>query len=98
MSVLTDEWNVVLYCILVATALTGCMTTYEVVKQTPEGDVRVKVSSFREFEQPQIHYSRVGDDVVFDFGAESATTAVSPIEQAIADGIKAGAVVLNPGK
>ena len=55
--------------------LGGCMTTYEVTKQTPEGDVRVVVKSFREFEQPQIHYSRQGQDVTFDFGAESATTS-----------------------
>jgi hypothetical protein len=77
-------------------ALTACMTTYEVVKQTPEGDVRVLVKSFREFEQPQIHYSRQGNDVTFDFGAESATTASSPVEEAFGEAIKAGAVVLRP--
>jgi hypothetical protein len=81
---------------LVVLLLTGCMTTYEVVKQTPEGDVRVLVKSFREFEQPQIHYSRQGQDVTFDFGAESATTASSPVEEAFGEAIKAGAVVLRP--
>lgn len=75
---------------------TGCMTTYEISKETPEGTIVVSVRSFREFEQPKVHYKRSEDSVTFDFNAESATTGVSPVEQAFADGIRAGAIVLNP--
>lgn len=64
--------------------LSGCMTTYEIHRH-PDGSVDVLVRSFREFEQPQVHYQRgPGDAAVFDFGAESASTAVSPLEQAAA--------------
>ena len=40
----------------------------------------VSVWSWREFEQPVIHYGRDGESVEFDFGAASATTN-SPLEQ-----------------
>lgn len=76
--------------------LCGCKTTYEIRKETPEGEVVVIVESFREFQQPTVHYSREGDSVTFDFNAETATTGSSPIEEAVADGIRAGAVILNP--
>jgi len=77
--------------------LGGCVTTYEISKQMTDGSsVTVMVRSYREFQQPQVHYNRDGEAVTFDFGAEAATTAVSPIEAALADGIRAGAVVLNP--
>ena len=77
--------------------LGGCMTKYTIEKQMTDGSsVIVNVQSFREFEQPQVHYARDGQSVTFDFGAESATTATSPIEQALADGIRSGAVLLNP--
>ena len=83
--------------IVIAVLMGGCMTTYTVEKHMQDGSsVIVSVQSFREFEQPQIHYSREGEDVTFDFGAESASTGTSPIEDAIADGIRTGAVVLNP--
>jgi len=78
-------------------ALGGCMTKYSISKQMQDGSsVIVTVQSFREFEQPQVHDQRTGDGVTFDFGAESATTATSPIEEAFADGIRAGAVVIQP--
>jgi len=65
--------------------LSGCMTTYSVSKILPDGEsVTVEVRSFREFEAPILHYSRSDDSVTFDFGAASATTAVSPVEQAAA--------------
>jgi len=65
--------------------LSGCMTTYSVSKILPDGEsVTVEVRSFREFEAPILHYSRSDDSVNFDFGAASATTAVSPVEQAAA--------------
>jgi len=63
----------------------GCMTTYSISKINPDGsNIVVEVKSFREFEQPQVHYGRTEDAVTFDFGAASATTAVSPVEQAAA--------------
>jgi len=69
--------------------LSGCMTTYVVEATHPNGQqTRVEVRSFREFEQPEVHYSRDGESVSFDFGATSATTATSPIEQAVADKIR----------
>jgi hypothetical protein len=71
--------------------LAGCKTTYEVRKDMPDGSsVSVVVESYREFEQPQVHYSRTADTVTFDFGAESATTGHSPIEESVAGVIAAG--------
>ena len=65
--------------------LPGCMTTYSISKIMPDGsNIVVEVKSFREFEQPQVHYNRTDDAVTFDFGAASATTATSPVEQAAA--------------
>lgn len=64
--------------------LSGCMTKYEIHKH-PDGSVDVLVQSFREFDQPQVHYQRgPGNEATFDFGAAAATTAVSPLEQAAA--------------
>ena len=77
--------------------LGGCMTTYSISKNMQDGStVTVLVKSFREFEQPEVHYERDGEAVTFDFGAASATTGSSPIEEALADGIRAGAVMVNP--
>ena len=85
--------------LLAALVLTmgGCMTTYSIEKQTPDGTITVLVSSFREFEQPQVHYNKTADSVTFDFGAESATTAVSPIEQAVGDVLRAGGTIATSG-
>jgi hypothetical protein len=41
--------------------------------------VSVKVLSWREFEQPEVHYARGPDSAEFDFGAASATTG-NPLE------------------
>jgi hypothetical protein len=77
--------------------LSGCMTTYEITKNMKDGSsIAVSVQSFREFEQPTVTYMRDSDSVEFTFGAESATTGSSPIEEALADGIRAGAVTLAP--
>jgi hypothetical protein len=91
------------YLTILLVLLAGCMTKYEVTKKVPRPDgtveeVRVVVNSFREFEQPEIHYHRDGASVTFDFGAESAKTAVSPVEGAIAKGIETGALILTPTK
>jgi len=66
--------------------LPGCMTVYSISKIMPDGsNIVVEVKSYREFEQPQVHYHRTDEDgVTFDFGAASATTATSPVEQAAA--------------
>jgi hypothetical protein len=75
----------------------GCMTKYSISKQMQDGSsVVVTVQSFREFEQPQIHYSRDGENVTFDFGAAAATTGESPIEAAVADVIRATPSVILP--
>ena len=73
--------------------MSGCMTKYTIEKRAEDGSsVVVNVQSFREFEQPQIYFQRAGEDVVFTFGAESATTGTSPIEEAVAAGIVSGAI------
>ncbi len=87
---------------IILLALAGCMTTYSIEKRTADNSsIVVTVKSFREFEQPQIHYHRSEDVVTFDFGAESATTARSPIEEAMAEVLVNGgtiaAKVLVPG-
>ena len=87
----------VLIGILIVFMLSACMTTYSIEKQTPDGNVTVLVKSFREFEQPNVQYSRTGDDVIFTFGAESATTATSPIEGAVAGVISAGGTIASSG-
>jgi hypothetical protein len=78
--------------------LGGCMTTYD-IKSCPDGlkgpCTSVLVKSYREFEQPIVHYRR--DNVEFDFGAQSAGTARSPIEEAVADVIRAAPQLILPG-
>lgn len=77
--------------------LGGCMTTYD-IKSCPQGAdgpcTTVMVKSFREFEQPVVRYRR--DGVEFDFGAASAGTARSPIEEAVADVIRAAPSSILP--
>jgi len=71
--------------------LSGCMTTYTISKTAPDGsNVTVDVKSFREFQQPQVHYNKTTDTVTFTFGAESATTAQSPIEKSMGRVLEAG--------
>ena len=51
--------------------LSGC-TTYSVHKVAPGGiETTVKIASTRSFEQPDMHYSRTGNDAVLDFSAAS---------------------------
>jgi len=73
--------------------VTGCLTKYQVVVCSEEEDTcsSVKVWSFREFNNPQVTYGRNEDGVTFTFGADTATTAISPLEKAFADGVRAGA-------
>lgn len=78
------------FLLVLMLCLSGCMTTYEITKHTPDGDITVAVRSFREFQQPNVSYSRTGEDVTFTFGAESATTAVSPIEKAFGNVLEQG--------
>ena len=81
---------------LMLTALGGCVTTYSIDKH-PDGSVSVMVKSYRELEKPVVHFNRMGEDVTFDFGAESATTAVSPVEQAVGDVLRAGGTIATSG-
>jgi hypothetical protein len=54
--------------------LSGC-TIYTVEKIAADGSTTtVKVRSSREFQQPDLHYSRNGTDAEFDFKAQSATS------------------------
>lgn len=83
--------------LLIIVALSGCMTKYEINKTEPDGtNITVSVQSFREFEQPDVSYTRVGTDVEFTFGAEAASTGTSPIEAALADSIRAGTLTVAP--
>lgn len=75
--------------------LTGCKTTYKIDKK-PDGSISIIVESYREFDKPKVIYDRNGEVVGFQFNAEKASTAVSPIEEAIADGIRAGTFILGP--
>ena len=87
---------IVLLALLVI--LSGCVTSYNIQACHPDGGVctTVDVKSYREFEQPNVVYSRDGDSVTFSFGATSATTAASPIESAVADVIRATPSVILP--
>ena len=81
--------------IMLAVLLSSC-TIYKVKSIAPDGKtVDVKVYSSREFQQPNLHYEREGNDAVFDFGAESVTT-YDPYS-AILQGILSGAITVNPG-
>jgi len=59
----------ILLSVLVVIFMSGC-TTYS-VKRDGEGMVSVDVTSTRSFEQPNIYYNREGDDVEFQFSADS---------------------------
>ena len=57
--------------IILLVSLSGC-TTYSVHKVAPGGiETTVKIASTRSFEQPDMHYERVGNDAVLDFSAAS---------------------------
>jgi hypothetical protein len=59
--------------ILIVLMAQGCRT-YGIEKGTDEfGNpyVKVEVTSSADLEAPYVHYSREGDDIVFDFSAES---------------------------
>ena len=58
-----------LLLVFVIIFMSGC-TTYS-VKRDGEGMVSVDVTSTRSFEQPNIYYNREGQDVEFQFSAES---------------------------
>ena len=58
-----------LILVLTIIFMSGC-TTYD-VKRDSEGIVSVKVKSTRSFETPDLSYQRVGNDVSFDFSAQS---------------------------
>jgi len=83
---------------LILMLLNGCSTIYDISACHTETDVctTVHVKSYREFEQPQVQYTRTADGVIFTFGAESATTATSPIEQAVADVIRSAPSAILP--
>ena len=78
--------------------LGGCATSYQVRVCHQDINVcsEVKVLSYRKFEQPVIHYSRTDETVTFTYAASSATTADSPIEQAVADVIRTTPSVILP--
>lgn len=62
-------------------AASGC-TSYQIQRGTeacPECTT-VKVLSWRNFEQPVLHYERGPDSAAFDFGAESALRSSTPLE------------------
>ena len=61
--------------------LGGC-TTYDVKKGMVGCPTctHVKIRSSREFETPNLHYEREGEDAVFDFSADSVTNAPNPLE------------------
>ena len=93
----------VVFILAMILILGGCMTTYSINKTNVDGtSITITIKSFREFEQPKVHYDRNGEIVNFTFGAASATTAASPIEQAFADVLRQGgtigaALVTPPG-
>jgi len=83
---------------LLLLALGGCATQYEikVCHQKAVTCSYVNVKSFREFNQPNVHYSRDGENVVFTFGAKDAITGTSPVEQAVADVIRSSPTLILP--
>lgn len=84
---------------IVLAILSGCMTTYDIQACNPESGTctSVNVKSFREFEQPEVHYTRTPNGIEFSFGAESAATATSPIEAAVGDVIRSGGTLSSTG-
>jgi hypothetical protein len=57
--------------LIVLFLLSGC-TTYSVHKVSPDGvETTVKIASTRSFEQPDMHYERVGNDASLEFSAAS---------------------------
>jgi hypothetical protein len=88
-----------IYIVLIfALILSGCMTSYDirVCHQDTQVCSEVNVKSYREFSQPNVYYSRDGNGATFTFGAEAVTVATSPVEQAVADVIRATPSVILP--
>lgn len=63
--------------VLLALFMNAC-TMYTIEKQTPEGYIKVDVTSSRSFEQPDLHYVR-GDGTEFDFKAANADNNTAAI-------------------
>ncbi len=63
-----------LLIVLIAVALTSC-TMYSIERTSPDGSTTiVKTKSMREFDNPEIHYTRNADgSATFDFGAVKTT-------------------------
>jgi len=74
--------------------LIGC-TTYDINRKA-NGDITVRVVTTRNFEQPQLHYERIGQNAVFDFGASSTSNSFENIIGGILQGFMTGAIVPNP--
>ena len=84
----------ILISLLFVILLSSC-TIYKVKSVAPDGkQIDVKVYSSREFQQPNLHYAREGNDAEFNFGAESATT-YDPYSKII-EGILMGTITVTP--
>ena len=90
------DWVIISLIVLLIMALSGCITSYSISKTAPDGSqITVETKSYREFTQPKIEYVNA-DGTIFKFNADSVTTATSPIEQAVADVIRATPSAILP--
>lgn len=88
----------ILMLVVVLMMTTGC-TRYHVTKENPDGSsTTVSVWSSRNFEQPDMTYTRTGADATFDFKAakvDNSAAAVNLLAPLI-QGLLAGQIVVAP--
>ena len=90
----------ILFFVLILSLLLGGCTFYTVEKVSPDGSSTiVSVKSTRSFEQPNLAYTRTGQDATFDFkaaGADNNTAVIVSMFAPIIQGMMTGRFVLAP--
>lgn len=85
----------IIMALVLAAVLAGCATKYDVVLCNDNGVCsEAHIRSFRDFEQPQVRYSR--DTGTFEFGAASTDRSISPLEYVAADIARAAVLGAAP--
>jgi uncharacterized protein YxeA len=59
------------YILIILVVLMSVSCTKYTVKKEADGSTEVYISSTRDLDQPEVHYSRTGKDATFDFKAAS---------------------------
>lgn len=69
---MNGKWKFLTVALAASVALGGCATRYSVERTFTDGSsIKATATSFRDIEQPKLHYSRTDDEITFDFQAQT---------------------------